>query len=206
MSVQDASCVPPNSPWLTVAVARSQWSLLTCVALVWLSACSTTQDVRPPQASRESAQPYRLGHIALSVKDVKRSARWYADVFGFVQLGPIYDIEPDESPLGQVAARLFRPAPERLRVVQLATKSGMAIELFEFDGNVGAPHRNAYPKTGIIHFSLIVDAFDETLRKLEESGAKLIVKNLANPTRSVAFYHDPDQNIIEISSRKWDGM
>lgn len=191
---------------MTVAVLRTRRSLLIWVALVWLSACSTIPDGRPPQASSVRTHPYQIGHVALSVKDVERSAQWYADVFGFVQLGPIYDIEPDGSPLGQVAAKLFRPVPVRLRVAQLATESGMAIELFELAGNDGAAHRNAYPGTGILHFAIVVDAFDETLRKLERAGGRLIVKNLANPTRLVAFYHDPDENIIEISSRKWDAM
>lgn len=191
---------------MTVAVVRTRRALLIWVALVWLSACSTIPDGRPPQASSATTHPYQIGHVALSVKDVERSAQWYADVFGFVQLGPIYDIQPDESPLGQVAAKLFRPVPVRLRVAQLATESGMAIELFELAGNDGAARRSAYPETGIIHFSIVVDAFDETLRKLDRAGGRLIVKNLANPTRSVAFYHDPDENIIEISSWKWDGM
>ena len=206
MSTVDVSSLPGNVPRVTMPVLRTRRSLLTSLALAWLSACSTISDCQPLQTSRGSTQPYQIGHVALSVKNVERSSHWYAEVFGFVQVGPIYDIQPDDSPLGQVAAKLFSPPPGRLRVAQLATESGMAIELFELAGNDGAAHRNAYPGTGILHFAIVVDAFDETLRKLERAGGRLIVKNLANPTRLVAFYHDPDENIIEISSRKWDAM
>ncbi|MEF8704262.1 MAG: VOC family protein [Candidatus Accumulibacter sp. UW26] len=206
MSAVDVPSLPVNVLRMTITVLRTRRSLLISLAFAWLSACSTISDRQPLQASGVRTQPYQIGHVALSVKDVERSAQWYAEVFGFVQLGPVYDIQPDESPLGQVAARLFSPPPARLRVAQLATESGMAIELFELAGNDGAAKRGAYPATGIIHFAIVVDAFDETLRKLDKAGGTLIVRNLANPTRSVAFYHDPDQNIIEISSRKWDGM
>ena len=201
---------PPEFPGsghrLATTVRRKHRSLLTGIALLCLGACSTVPDRQQLPAAEASGQRQHIGHVALAVKDVGRSAQWYADVFGFVPVGPVYGIEADGSPLGQVAAKLFLPPPARLRVVQLATESGMAIELFEFVGDAAATPRSALPTSGIIHFAIVVDAFDETLRKLDRAGGTLIVKNLANPTRSVAFYHDPDQHIIEISSRKWDGM
>lgn len=185
---------------------NNSWRILSWLAIVWLSACSTASDPQLVPAPERSVHPIRFGHVALSVKDAARSAQWYSEIFGFVQIGGVYDIKIDESPLGQVAAKLFRRQAGGIRIAQLATTGGLAIELFEFEASKTTSESQIYPKTGIIHFAIVVDAFEETLQKLEDGGAELIVKNLANPNRLVAFYHDLDGNIIEISSREWGGM
>lgn len=128
--------------------------------------------------------------------------RWYGQTLGFAQASQVYDIAVDNSPLGQVAAGLFGTERKPFRIVQLKARDGLSLELFEIldrsDEQQWKP-----PARGILHFAVVTASFEETITRLELSGSRRIVGNESNLNRRVAFYTDPDGNVIEIGSTSW---
>lgn len=177
------------------------WALFLAVAL---SACRTpSPTIYEPAA--QSVPPVSFGHVALAVRNIESSALWYRDTLGFSQLGTVYNIDVGKSLLGSVAKALFGPDIKQLRISQLKTPDGIGIELFEFVDPAPVWTSN-HPATGLLHFAVVASSFDDTLSRLERAGARRIIMNEANPSRRVAFFIDPDGNVIEIASSQWDGM
>jgi catechol 2,3-dioxygenase-like lactoylglutathione lyase family enzyme len=178
-------------------------SIMPFLLLVVLAGCAAGPTSMPASAA-EPAQHGSLsfGHVALTVSNVEVSTRWYRDTLGFTLLQSVYDIHVDASPLGKVAAALFGQGLRRLKIAQLQAPGGMRIELFEFvepRPAIGPPN----PMMGLLHLAVVTERFDDTVRKLETSGARRIVTNYANPDRRVAFYADPDGNVLEIDASPW---
>lgn len=172
--------------------------LTLIIAMTMLLACETMPTPTPkPVVKTDSI--LRFDHVAMAVRDLDTSRRWYRESLGFIPVSEVFDIEVDDSPLGRVATALFGPELKRLRIVQLKTPDGIGIELFEFVDPVPAwPSGLAH--TGMLHFAVIAASYDATLSRLERAGAQRIIVNEANPARRTAFFRDPDGNIIQIMS------
>jgi catechol 2,3-dioxygenase len=122
-----------------------------------------------------------LGHLVLYVRDVQRSAAFYADVLGWRQIMP----EPGETPAGAAAFSSGRTHHELLLI------------------EVGA---DATPiptgrRVGLYHFGLNVGETDDDLRdmlkSLKAAGATIVGASDHTVTHSL-YILDPDGNEIEL--------
>ena len=120
-----------------------------------------------------------LDHVALAVRDVERSARWYADVLGFKQEHEgMWDGVPTFVGNGAAAIALF-PARE---------KGG------------STSHNRAAVRT--LHFAFRADR-ENFLRAQDELKKRAIAFDFQNHEISHSIYfRDPDGHEIEITTYK----
>jgi catechol 2,3-dioxygenase-like lactoylglutathione lyase family enzyme len=118
-----------------------------------------------------------LDHVALAVRDVERSARWYADVLGFKQEHEgMWDGVPIFVGNGDAAVALF-PARD---------KAG------------STPHDRAMVRT--LHFAFRADR-ENFLRAQDELKKRAIAFDFQNHEISHSIYfRDPDGHKIEITT------
>ena len=131
----------------------------------------------------------RFDHAGLSVADLERSHRFYADVLGF-------DAVEDEFTL---------PAHE-IRGRVLVNPAGVRIELFERRGSL--PIRRGHPTEGALQqgwfqFALATQDIEASFTRIVAAGATpLMAPRIAPDGRSrVAFVGDPDGNMVELLQR-----
>ena len=143
----------------------------------------------PPPAGPADAEVLRFDHAGLSVADLDRSHRFYADVLGF-------DRVEDEFTL---------PAHE-IRGRVLLNPAGVRIELFERRGS--QPVRRGHPTEGALHqgwfqFALATQDIQASFARVVAAGATpLMAPRIAPDGRSwVAFIGDPDGNLVELLQR-----
>jgi catechol 2,3-dioxygenase-like lactoylglutathione lyase family enzyme len=170
----------------------TRW-LAPFVAVWLLFGCANVATERPLRGE--------MGHVAIAVQQLERSVEWYRNTFGFKQIGEVYQISTDDSPLGKVALALFGRQTHPIRLAQLTTPSGASVELFEFNGH---PATKPDAMSGILHLALVVDDFYAAQTRLAKLGVAPLVENFSNPRRKVAFYKDLDAHIIELTSLHWD--
>ena len=125
----------------------------------------------------------RFDHIAITVRDMERSVRFYRDLLGFEVLGQLFLNE------------------DTFKIVYLRS-GGACIELFEFRDNdaetaVGVPDTVG----GFKHVALQTDDVDAVAARLEAAGTVFTLE----PTDAVggvrlAFFRDPDGNLLELVS------
>ena len=120
----------------------------------------------------------RLDHVALSVRDVERSASWYQDVLGFTNLYP-----------GQWDG-----------VPVFVGRDNMAIALFPLknDGASSASPDRGKPR--LLHF-----AFGATRRNFVAAQRELEKRKISfefqdHEISHSIYFHDPDGHEIEITT------
>jgi catechol 2,3-dioxygenase-like lactoylglutathione lyase family enzyme len=143
-----------------------------------------------------SARGTRLHHVGVTVPDLDRSIRFYADVFGA-------ELEWDLTVEGDAAAGLTRVPGADLRFVSLRFAHG-SIELFEFRGGApGRPNDRALNDVGVHHLCLEVDDIEAVHRRLVEldlpcwTEPQLIEEGSLAGLRFFMF-EDPDGQLVEI--------
>lgn len=118
-----------------------------------------------------------IGHIALTVEDMKKSLHFYCDVLGFKRAFELADDEGNPW------------------IVYLKVKDGQFIELFYGGKKNDAPNPDA---AGVSHICLEVEDIYETARWLEKSGVELDVKPKQGKDYNFQCWaKDPDGNKIE---------
>ncbi len=123
----------------------------------------------------------RLRHIALSVRDLEKSQKFFEDAFGMTRVG--------------ASARGVFMSDGTMNIALLDRK--------------GKPDSDAVPEPfyGLLHFGMWVDDTDETLDKVRNAGgAWLSGKAPDNPD---SFFEvkctDPDGTVFDLSHNGWRG-
>lgn len=119
----------------------------------------------------------KINHIAIAVKDVEESLKFWRDAMG-LQVDHIEDVPSQKSevvfiPVGDSEVELVRPTSQ---------DTGVAKFLEERGG-------------GMHHLCFEVDNIDEMLAQLKEKGIRLINEEaLELPGRKMAFVHPKSTN------------
>lgn len=119
----------------------------------------------------------KINHIAIAVKDVEESLKFWRDAMG-LQVDHIEDVPSQKSevvfiPVGDSEVELVRPT---------SADSGVAKFVEEKGG-------------GMHHLCFEVDNIDEMLAQLKEKGIRLINETaLELPGRKMAFIHPKSTN------------
>ena len=125
-----------------------------------------------------------LDHIAITVQDMDRAVGFYRDVLGFEVLGQLV--------LNEGAFKL----------VYLQAGAGR-IELFAFtEEGRGLDPSPRNEDLGFKHVAFQVDDVDAVARRLQQHGVAFTVAPTDAPGGvRLAFFHDPDGNLLEIVDR-----
>ena len=124
---------------------------------------------------------HRLNHAVLYVRDVARSAAFYADALGFRPIAG----------MAELRGAAFLQAP--------GSTNDHDLGLFEIDGQAG-PSQAGRTTVGLYHLAWEVDTLDELDRiagRLTELGA--LVGASDHGTTKALYAHDPDGLEFEVS-------
>ena len=134
-----------------------------------------------------------LTHVGVTVPDLDRAVRWYADVLGLELLGPLVEVHAGEGHGGAVAADVFGPGFDRFRQAHLASANGVAVELFEF----AEPPSDW--RAGIFHVCFAVGDVDGIARRVGRRTSRVWQLFPGEPFRT-CYCEDPFGNRIELYS------
>jgi catechol 2,3-dioxygenase-like lactoylglutathione lyase family enzyme len=135
-----------------------------------------------------------ITHVGLSVPDLNRALAWYSHVLGFEALGPATSVHAHEGHAGTVAADVFGDSGS-FRQAHLTGANGVAIEIFEFEGN--------QPRPGLFHFCLIAPDVGQTAERIVASGGKRrsrIWEIFRGDPYLTCYCEDPFGNVVELYS------
>ncbi len=137
----------------------------------------------------------RLCQIAFSVSDLRRSHRWYQDLFGFIPAGGT------EAFKGWAAEKVQGlPGARSTCWWLLDTQEQFQIELFQFH----CPQSRSQPSDwrmcdhGYNLVGIHVPDFDAALARAERLGSPLIGTVVGEHGRRRACLHDPDGALLEL--------
>lgn len=144
-------------------------------------------------ASRETTEPWpagapddrgirpaRFNHVALRVRDVRRSLAFYERTLGFRE-----------------AFRVHHP-DGRLGLIYVQFGADQFIELFE-GGDGGRQPDPAPDGAGYLHFCLTVEDLDASLETLRARGIPAGPSRTGTSGARICFIEDPDGNKIELA-------
>jgi catechol 2,3-dioxygenase-like lactoylglutathione lyase family enzyme len=127
----------------------------------------------------------RLRHIAVVVKDLERSAKFYETVFELKNVGR-EDLD--------IGSAIYM------------TDGVINLALLNFKGKEGSDLEDASKFVGAHHFGFQVDDLAETQRRIEDAGGKFFFdlgdERMGNFERK---FKDPDGVIFDISHHGWVG-
>ena len=123
----------------------------------------------------------KLRHIAISVPDKERAARFYENAFGLKRMSQ-----------SEVSVRLS-DGTVNLTVLQ-----------FRDEGDAGDERGKDF--VGLHHFGVMVDDLEESRRAIEENGGTFHPGPTAhNPENAEHKFRDPYGIVFDISTLAWPG-
>jgi catechol 2,3-dioxygenase-like lactoylglutathione lyase family enzyme len=137
---------------------------------------------------------HSFSHVAITVADFNRTARFYSDNFGASLVGVNCDHDPDRL---RDFFGVDSSHPE-LKIGWIRVPGGATIEVFEFQpGRDGDPV--TWTKQGLTHLSFNVRGTDRWHRYLVERGVTIVSPPQRSPKGHTFFFvQDPDGNLIEL--------
>lgn len=148
-------------------------------------------------------RPPALAHIGVTVDDLDRAIRWYADVIGLrLIVGPV-DVRADDEAIGEQAQDVFGSRFRHFRQAHMATANGAALELFEFidPPTQRRPNAFAFWETGVFHICLVDPDIEQLVTSIEATGGRrrtAIWNVFPQAPYRMCYCEDPFGNIVEI--------
>lgn len=123
----------------------------------------------------------KLRHIAISVPDKEKAAKFYQETFGFEQVSQ-----------SRVATRL--------------SDGVINMTLLQFETDEDAGDERGKDFVGLHHFGIWVDDIDATKQAIEAHGGKYHPGPSGHPPANAEHkFRDPNGIVFDISSHGWDG-
>jgi methylmalonyl-CoA/ethylmalonyl-CoA epimerase len=123
----------------------------------------------------------KLRHIAISVPDKEKAAKFYQETFGFERVSQ-----------SRVATRL--------------TDGVMNLTLLQFETEADAGDERGKDFVGLHHFGIWVDDIERVTRAIEANGGKNHLGPTAHvPENAEHKFRDPYGIVFDISTHGWDG-
>ena len=123
----------------------------------------------------------KLRHIAISVPDKEKAARFYEETFGFKRVSE-----------SRVATRL--------------SDGVMNITLLQFENDEDAGDERGKDFVGLHHFGIWVEDIETMKRAIETHGGKSHAGPTAHvPENAEHKFRDPYGIVFDISTHGWDG-
>jgi methylmalonyl-CoA/ethylmalonyl-CoA epimerase len=123
----------------------------------------------------------KLRHIAISVPDKDRAAKFYEESFGFERVSE-----------SRVATRL--------------SDGVMNITLLQFQTEEDAGDERGKDFVGVHHFGIWVDDIESMKQVIESKGGRYHPGPSAHtPANAEYKFRDPDGIVFDISTHGWDG-
>jgi catechol 2,3-dioxygenase-like lactoylglutathione lyase family enzyme len=129
---------------------------------------------------------FAFDHVGLSVADLDRQRRFYADALGLTEVE-----EHFEMPEAHVRSAILR-AP-----------SGLKIELIERGGSAPQEFTDPYDGAGVqgyFHWAMYVDDLDAAYREVLAAGGRAVSAPAVavRPGMRFGYAKDPEGNLIEL--------
>jgi catechol 2,3-dioxygenase-like lactoylglutathione lyase family enzyme len=122
-----------------------------------------------------------LRHIALSVPDKEKAARFYEEIFGFARVS-------------------------QLRVATRLSDGVMNITLLQFETQEDAGDERGKDFVGVHHFGIWVDDIETMKQAIEAGGGKTHGGPTGHaPANAEYKFRDPNGIVFDISTHGWDG-
>ncbi len=123
----------------------------------------------------------KLRHIAISVPDKERTAKFYEETFGFERVSE-----------SRVATRL--------------SDGVMNITLLQFETEEDAGDERGKDFVGVHHFGIWVDDVESMKKLIEANGGKYHPGPTGHsPANAEHKFRDPNGIVFDISTHGWDG-
>jgi methylmalonyl-CoA/ethylmalonyl-CoA epimerase len=123
----------------------------------------------------------KLRHIAISVPDKEKAAKFYQETFGFERVSE-----------SRVATRL--------------TDGVMNLTLLQFETEADAGDERGKDFVGLHHFGIWVDDIERVTRAIEANGGRNHLGPTAHvPENAEHKFRDPYGIVFDISTHGWDG-
>jgi methylmalonyl-CoA/ethylmalonyl-CoA epimerase len=123
----------------------------------------------------------KLRHIAISVPDKEKAAKFYQETFGFERVSQ-----------SRVATRL--------------TDGVMNLTLLQFETDADAGDDRGKDFVGLHHVGIWVDDIERVTRAIEANGGKNHLGPTAHvPENAEHKFRDPYGIVFDISTHGWDG-
>jgi lactoylglutathione lyase len=126
----------------------------------------------------------KIDHTAITCKDLTTSLKFYTEVLGFIETDRL-------------------DFPENKMQLVYVEKNGSKLELFGYARPVEMLNKQTdNPAVGFTHLALLVDNLDQMALELKQKGVKFDVAPMdAKGNVRIAFFKDPDGNVIELIER-----
>ena len=122
-----------------------------------------------------------LRHIAISVPDKEKAAKFYEETFGFERVSQ-----------SRVATRL--------------SDGVVNITLLQFETEEDAGDERGKDFIGVHHFGVLVDDIEATKHAIEAHGGKYHPGPTGHAPASAEYkFRDPNGIVFDISTQGWDG-
>lgn len=132
-----------------------------------------------------------LSQVGMTVKDLRRSLRFYTKILGF----PILSIK--ELPSGVIEKVYGLKDDTKVKFALLRTKWGTMIEIFELP-NLRNKSKTDSNRPAMTHIALDVGSVKRAKKRLVKAGIDIISGPLKVEGTEVLFLKDPDGHLIEL--------